>query len=175
MQTSTTLDADHTVRLWKVGGRYYAAVDGLSLFGTGATYEAALGELDRRFGELRDFGKETGLSIDTLAPKSLVPPPRWRSALAKTAVVVVCAWLIMIPLSYVLSTAAERTVNNLHLNGGSAFWRDLDQGLIKMAESGAAQPQEEQQKTLAALRTLVGRAQPYVDEIKPLFGSARPQ
>ena len=63
MPSTAALDANYAVRLWrKKGGRYYAAIDSLALFGSGDTSDAAMAELDRRFGELQAFGNETGVS-----------------------------------------------------------------------------------------------------------------
>jgi hypothetical protein len=176
MPSVAALDADYNVRLWKKkGGRYYAAVDSLALFGSGDTAEAAMAELDRRFGELQAFGNETGVALDTFASGRTAEPKRWTSGLATAAIVVACVGLAMIPLSYALSTAIERTVGDLHLQGGRQFWTGAEQGLLKLAEPGNTLSPEEQQKTLAALRTVVQRFQPFADEIRPILGCSRPQ
>jgi|HubBroStandDraft_6_1064221.scaffolds.fasta_scaffold1415326_1 hypothetical protein len=176
MPSTAALDANYAVRLWKKnGGRYYAAIDSLALFGSGDTPDAATAELDRRFGELQAFGNETGVALDTFASGRTAEPKRWQSALATAAIVVVCVGLAMIPLSYALSTALERTVGNLHLQGGRQFWSGAEQSLLKMADPGNAPSPEEQAKILAALRTVVQRFQPFADEVRPILGCSRPQ
>ncbi|HMK80086.1 MAG TPA: hypothetical protein VK438_10570 [Xanthobacteraceae bacterium] len=171
---AAALDADRTIRLWKRGERYHAAVEGVAVFGNGASRDEALADLDRRFAELQAFGAESGLALDTLAPaRRSAAAPQWRGTLIKAATVVVCFWLMMIPLSYALSTALERTVLNLHINGGSEFWHGVEEKLIELADPKAAPPPEQQAKILAAVRTLVQRWQPYADEAKPLFGCDR--
>jgi hypothetical protein len=173
---AATLDANHTIRLWKTAGRYHAAVDGLTLFGSGDTMDAAIGELDRRFDELQAFSRETGLALDVFAaPTRSSGSAKWKSALATAAIVVACFGLAMIPLSYALSTAVQRTVANLHLEGGRQFWHDAEQSLLKLADPGNAPSPEEQAKTVAALRTVVQRFQPFADEIRPILGCGRPQ
>jgi hypothetical protein len=174
MAAAAALDADRAIRLWKRGERYHAAVEGLAVFGNGASREAALADLDRRFGELQAFGDETGLAVDALAHGNRAAGPSpWRSTFTKAAIVVVCFWLMMIPLSYALSTAVQRTVLNLHVNGGSEFWRGLEDKLVQLADPKGAPRPEEQARILAAVRTLVQRWQPYADEAKPLFGCDR--
>lgn len=176
MPSTAALDADYRIRLWKKkGGRYYAAIDSLALFGGGDTWEAAMAELDRRFGELQAFGRETGVPLDTFTLGRTGEPKRWTSALAIAAIVVVCVGLATIPLSYALSTALERTVGDLHLQGGRQFWSGMEQSLLKLAEPGNAPSPEEQAKTLAALRTVVQRFQPFADELRPILGCGRPQ
>ena len=81
----------------------------------------------------------------------------------------------MIPLSYALSTAAQRTVANLHLQGGRQFWQGAEQSLLNMADPGNAPSPEEQAKIVAALHTVVQRFQPFADEIRPVLGCGRPQ
>jgi hypothetical protein len=175
MLAAATLDADLTVRLWKKQGRYYASIEGLALFGSGDTTETAIGELDRRFGELQAFGKESGLAVDTFATTRSGQTAPWKSALATVAIVLVCFGLAMVPLSYALSTALQRTVANLHLEGGRQFWQGAEQSLLKMADAGNAPSPEEQAKIMAALHIVVQRFQPFADEIRPILGCGRPQ
>ena len=176
MPSTTALDANYDVRLWKKkGGRYYAAIDSLALFGSGDSSETAIAELDRRFGELQAFGNETGVALNTFGAGRTGEPKRWTSALATAAIVVVCVGLTMIPLSYALSTALERTVGNLHLQGGRQFWSSTEQSLLTFAEPGNAPSPEEQAKILAALRTVVQRFQPFADEVRPILGCSRAQ
>ena len=176
MPSASALEANYNVRLWKKkGGRYYAAIDSLALFGSGNTWEAAMAELDRRFGELQAFGDETGVALDTFASGRTGEPKRWRSALATAAIVMVCVGLTTIPLSYALSTALERTVGDLHLQGGRQFWSGAEQSLLKLAEPGNAPSPEQQAKILAALRTVVQRFQPFADEVRPILACGRPQ
>jgi hypothetical protein len=175
MTSAATLDAGHTIRVCKKQNRYYAAVDGLAVFGIGDTCEAALADVDRHFGELQSFSEKTGLALDALAPGNSGERHHWRSSLRSAAIVVVCLALLMIPFSYALSSALERTVNDLHLRGGAAFWHGVEESLIRSAGDGSLAPPEDQAKTLAALRVMVQRIEPYANEIKPLFGCARGQ
>jgi hypothetical protein len=175
MLSMTALDAGHAIRLCKKGDRYYAAVDGLAVTGIGDDYEAAVAELDRHFGELQSFCEKTGVALDTLAPARPGGASQWASSLRRAAIVVVCFALLTIPFSYALSTALERTVDHLKLRGGRDLWRGIEEGLIKSAGDGSVPTAEEQAKTLAALRVMVRRIQPYADEIRPIFGCTRPQ
>jgi hypothetical protein len=175
MLSSAALDGDRSVRIWKKGSRYFAAIDDLAIFGSGETQDAAMSELDRRFVELRDFAETSGLALDTLAPTVPIGKLRWASTLTKAAIVVICVGLITIPLSYGLSTALQRTIDNLHFRDSSVFWKDLDEGLTRMADPANGPSTEEQAETIAALQTLVKRAQPYAEAIKPIFGCTHPQ
>ncbi len=170
MSSASALEAGRTIRICKTGGRYYAAVDGLAVTGVGDDSAGAIAEVERRYDELQSFCQTTGLALDGLVSQRTTGASRWGSALRKAAIGVVCFALLMIPLSYALSTALERTVTDLHLRGGADLWRGLQQSLIKSAGDGSMPPAEEQAKTLAALRVMVRRIQPYADEIKPLFG-----
>ena len=175
MTSASALDQGRTIRLCKKDGRYYAAVDGLAAFGTGDGYEAAIADLDRRFGELQSFCDKTGLGLETLAPGRTGGGWQWGTALRRAAIVVVCIAVLTIPVSYALSSALERAARDLHLRGGAEFWHGIQQSLIKSASDSSAESAQEQAKSLAALRVIVARIAPYADEIRPLFGCARPQ
>ena len=60
------------------------------------------------------------------------------------------------------------------LNGGREFWHGVQQSLIRSAGDGREPDLEEQAKTVAALRVLIRRFQPYADDIKPIFDCVRP-
>ena len=175
MTSASALDLGRKIELCKKDGRYYAAVDGLAAFGAGDAPDAAIADLDRRFGELQSFCEKTGLAIEILAPGRTQGAWRWGPALRRAAIVSVCIALLTIPISYALSSALERAAKDLHLKGGAEFWRGIQESLIKSASDSNAPSAEEQAKSLAALRVLVARFQPYVDEIRPVFGCTRPQ
>ncbi len=173
MESASAFDAGHTLRLCKKGGRYYAAIDGLAVFGSGETYQAAVSELETHFRELKSFCDATGLTLATAAPGRSESAARWTPMLRKAAVVFVCIALLMVPLSYALSSALERGLAELNLKGGRNFWLAVEQSLIKSAGDGSVPSAEEQAKSLAALKVLVRRIQPYADEIRPIFGCGR--
>jgi hypothetical protein len=169
MSSYTVFEAKRAVRIRKSGSRYLAVVDGTAVFGAGDSIEGALGELDRRYRDLVAFADDTGLQLETLIGRERTGQRDWVYQLRYAAIVVVCFGLMTVPLSYALSTALERTVVNLHLNGGPQFWRGLQDGLIEAAERSDSSP-EEQARTVAALRVMIQRTQPYLDEIKSIFG-----
>ena len=172
MQEFAVLDAPASVVLSRNGGRCFARLDGMALYGSGETIEIALADLDRRYRDLVHFSTESGVPLTTLV---LTGPhagarDRW-TGIKKVATIVVCFGLMMVPVSYALSTALERTVTNLDIKSGAKFWQGLQQGLIRAADPQSGPMPEEQEKTLTALRSLVQRAQPYADTIKPLFAA----
>jgi hypothetical protein len=176
MASASALDLGRTIQLCKRDGRYYAAIDGLAVFGSGDAYDAAVADLDRRFGELQSFCDKSGLAPETLAPGPTQGMWRWGPALRRAAIVFACIALLTIPFSYALSSALERAARDLHFKiGGVEFWRGLQHSLIKVADDSNAESAEEQARSLAALRVLVRRIQPYADEIKPILGCTRPQ
>jgi hypothetical protein len=175
MAFASALDLGRTIQLCKRDGRYYAAIDGLAAFGSGDAYDAAIADLDRRFGEFQSFCDKSGLALETLAPGRTQGTWRWGPALRRAAIVFACVALLTIPVSYALSTALERAVRDLHLRGGAEFWRGIQHSLIKAASDPSAESAEEQAKSLAALRVIVRRIQPYADEIRPILGCTRPQ
>lgn len=166
----SALDAGYPIRVWKKGAEYCAAVDGLAIFGCGESRETAVLEVDRRFAELSAFCERSGLALSTLAPDPGPTRARWGSALGKTALVFACCALLMIPFSYALSTGLQRGLGALSLRGGHDFWSGIEQSLIKTAHDAGSRSPQEHAETLAALRTIVGQAKPYTDEIRPLFG-----
>lgn len=87
---------------------------------------------------------------------------------------VVCFGLMMLPLSYALSTALTRTAANLKLEGGAEFWRNVEDGLYRAADSANEIPAAKREKITAALRALVSRYKPYVDELRPLLSGTEP-
>jgi len=175
MASASALDLGRTIQLCKRDGRYYAAIDGLAVFGSGDAYDAAVADLDRRFGELQSFCDKSGLAPETLAPGPTQGMWRWGPALRRAAIVFACVALLTIPASYALSSALERAARDLHLRGGAEFWRGIQETLIKAASDSSKESAEEQAKSLAALRVIVQRIQPYADEIKPILGCTRPQ
>jgi hypothetical protein len=175
MTSASALDQGRTIQLSKKDGRYYAAVDGLAAFGVGDAYDTAIADLERRFGELQSFCEKSGLAVETLAPGRKQSAWRWGPALRRAAIVFVCIALLTVPISYALSSALERAAKELHLRGGAEFWRGIQQSLIKSAGDGNAESAEEQAKSVAALRVIVARFQPYADEIRPIFGCPRAQ
>ena len=175
MAPATSLDAGRTVRICKKQTVYYALIDGLAVFGTGNTYQHAIAELDRKYGELQSFCATTGLSLEDFARGPSQPTAQWRGPLRTAAIFIVTFALLMLPLSYALSSAFERAVNDLHLRGGAGFWHAVEDDLIRSAGDGTMPSSEDQEKTLTALRTMVRRIQPYANEIKPIFGCAQPQ
>ena len=175
MASTSALDLGRTIQLCKRDGRYYAAVDGLAVFGSGDASDAAIADLERRFGELQSFCDKSGLALETLAPGRTQGAWRWGPALRRAAIVFACIALLTIPVSYALSGALERAARELHLRGGAEFWRGIQQSLIKAASDRSTESAEEQAKSLAALRVIVQRIQPYADEIRPILGCTRPQ
>jgi hypothetical protein len=169
MSSFAIFDNSRTVRMHKKGSGYYAVIEGLALFGSGDTIENALIELDRRYRELAIFAASTGLELDTLARREKDLRRHWIYQLRYAAIVVGCFGLMMMPLSYALSSAVERTVVNLGLNGGTQFWRGVQENLIKAAQV-TGEAAEDQDRTVAALRAVVHRAEPYLAELKPIFG-----
>ena len=170
MPPHSVLEAGLSMHIRKSANRYYAAVDGMAVFGKGASLDQAVDDLDQRYRELTAFAGETGLRLETLVGRQRPEGRAWTAQLRTALVVIACFGLLMLPLSYALSTALERTALNLHLNGGRDFWRNIENGLIAAAEPSKSDTAEARERTLAAVRTLVQRAQPYVGEIRPLFG-----
>jgi hypothetical protein len=170
MPSHSVLEAGLSMRITKSATRYYAAVDGMAMFGTGESLEKAVEDLDRRYRELIAFADETGLRLDTLVGRQRPDRRAWTAQLRTALVVIACFGVLMLPLSYALSTALERTALNLHLNGGREFWRNIENSLVAAADSSTSESTEARERTLAAVRALVHRVQPYVGEIKPLFG-----
>ena len=123
MASASALDLGRTIQLCKRDGRYYAAIDGLAVFGSGDAYDAAIADLDQRFGELQSFCDKSGLAPETLAPGPTQGMWRWGPALRRAAIVFACVALLTIPASYALSSALERAARDLHLRGGADFWR----------------------------------------------------
>jgi len=165
---ASPLDDKHSLRLVKAKGRYHAHIEGLAIHGSGDSAEAAIAAVTARYEDLQTFSRDSGLSLNMMAGAGLSKPGR-RSGLWAAALVVVCFGLMMVPLSYALSTAVERSLNNLDLKGGRQFWTGLEDGLINAADTKNAPDPEKQARAAEALHTMALRLKPYADALRPLF------
>jgi|GEM_PF-6869146 hypothetical protein len=163
------LDDKHAIRLVRAKGKVHAHLEGLAIYGSGASVEAAIAALEARYAELQAFSAESGLSLSLLAGGVHAAKPGKGSGWKAAALVVVCFGLMTIPLSYALSSAVERAATNMDLKGGRQFWTGIEDGLIKAADPASAPDPEKQVKTVEALHTLALRLKPYADAVKPLF------
>lgn len=170
---ASPLDDKHSLRLVKAKGRYHAHIEGLAVHGSGDSAETAITAVTARYEELQTFSRETGLSLAMMAGAGSSKPAR-RSGLWAAALVVVCFGLMMVPLSYALSTALERSLSNLDLKGGRQFWTGLEDGLINAADAKNAPDPEKQARSAEALHTMALRLKPYADAIRPLFAEPAP-
>src|SRR5947208_2902934 len=127
------LDAGFPVRIVKKGSAFYAAIDGSAVFGSGATCEDALDDLDRQHRELSAFADATGLPIATLVGPGGPPRPAWTSQVRTAAIVIACFGLMMVPLSYGLSIALERTAANLSRDFRQSL-RQLEADVVSAAD-----------------------------------------
>ncbi len=155
--------------LWK-NKRCYAYLEGVGVHASGASVEEALESLSARYLELQNFARETELPLSLLRPVSAGGRDRlgWRG-LRVVVLSVVAFALMMLPLSYALSTALTRTATNLKITGGAAFWQSVEEGLLRAASESEGMSAQEKEKITTALRVLTQRYKPYLDEVRPLF------
>ena len=164
-------DRNPAIVIIKKGGGYSARIEGVAVYGRGDSPEAALAQVKARYDDLARFAAEAEFDPAALFPAGPRSSPTW-GAIRRAAIVVVCFALMMVPLSYALSTAIERSFTNLDLAGGRMFWRNMEDALIRAGDPKNAPSPEDQARTVAALRALVARIQPYADELRPLFNAS---
>ena len=165
------------VRLVQRNGRYFAVADGLPVHASGASAAEALDALEARYRELAEFAAESGLPLSVVAPESGACRKRsWRGDLRRVVLIVATFALMMLPLSYALSTALTRAAANLKIQGGAEFWQGVEDRLFRAAGEGEALSAGKKDQITGALRVLVQRYKPYLDELRPLFtGDAAPR
>lgn len=168
------LEDGRHVRLIQKGGHIFCLIDGLGLHGSGPNIEAALADLNRRYDELQDFSRRSEVPIESLTLGTPARVRPWWHFLSRAALIVVVFGLMMIPLSYALSGAIERSIVNLNLSGGRVFWKNVENGLIQAGDPASAPSAEEQARITNALRAMVQRIKPYIDEVRPLFSEPAP-
>jgi hypothetical protein len=173
MSATDGLGRGQPIVITKHRGGYCARIDGVAVVGRGDTPEAALAQVKARYDDLAQFADEAEIDPAVLFPSGGRRSPAL-GAVKQAAIVVVCFALMMVPLSYALSTGLERAVTNLDLAGGRLFWRKVEDAVIKAGDPHNAPTAEDQARTVAALHALVTRIQPYADALKPLFGTATP-
>jgi hypothetical protein len=165
-------------------GLYCFHVGELGVVACDASLEAAHAKLRARLGEMLDEARRADL-LDTLPPPAgratgvggapqgtLRVASDLRGFLIKTAVAVVAALVVLLPVGWSVGNALRTAVAGLEIKGGRAFWSTLERQILEAAEPDRAMDPDRQARLVAALSTLAHRAAPFTEALAPAFGAA---
>ena len=162
-------------------GAVTASIPQLGLYAKAEDVAAALASLEVKkkafLADLEEAGELDALTEDTRAPVSrhgtmMVTGSSLGQFAIKTCIVAtifVASFAVGgVVIASTIQSSVERTVNKIKSVkiGGGQFWRKLEAEVDRMARLGNDIPEEKKQKLLADIRTIVGRAKPFVAEVQ---------
>lgn len=174
---------DYPARLTVRDGLYCFQVPALGVIACDASVDGAHAKLRARLHELLEEARRGDL-LDSLPPptESVTGSPAAGAALRvqsdlrgfviKTGILVAALLVILLPLSWSLGGALRSAADGLKVEGGRAFWSDLERQIVEAADPKNAIDPERQARLVGALETLASRVAPFREALAPAFGDA---
>lgn len=152
----------------KVNDTWYIRDLSTNCWGMGDSLDSAYGDLEKRLLQFKEFEEKSGfLPVETR--HAALSAQSMKGGFLRTMKTFTIVALCCIPVSYAISTAFTRTLENHDLRGGRVFWEKVEQKIIGLGNPEKGPTPEKIAEMEAALDSAIKIYRPLISKLGLVF------